>query len=300
MSGDLDLLIGKWTVWVKNWTWEYEFQRDGRVTWRDLHSAEKSSGNWAATSKLVNMWWKDSATRESWQRPLTASSDHTWYESSYYRGKYRIEKANAPVPVPPGPAPGPSPGPAPSSKSVPIEQTVGVLARMFTYRSPWRIVGSAGGSGGFSVISAGGGSIDVVSDGGDKGTIKFVAAGASLGFKAMPFSLTFSTRDMTSVPGLEQTRIRARTSKPLEFDDLTGPMAVASFTATSIIAGAEGGSLSIYFFGLPGLVALGSLIVPGAAGLLGSAALNCKAMGMTAGEVRGADASVSVAVGYGW
>jgi hypothetical protein len=30
--GDLDLLIGKWTVWVKDWTWEYEFQRDGRVT----------------------------------------------------------------------------------------------------------------------------------------------------------------------------------------------------------------------------------------------------------------------------
>jgi hypothetical protein len=62
MAGDLDLLIGKWTVRVKNWIWEYEFQRDGRVTWRDRHSAEKGSGNWAATSKLVNMWWNGSAT----------------------------------------------------------------------------------------------------------------------------------------------------------------------------------------------------------------------------------------------
>jgi hypothetical protein len=92
----------------------------------------------------------------------------------------------------------------------------------------------------------------------------------------------------------------ARTSRPLEFDDLTGPLGVASLTATSSLAAGEGGSLSIYFFGLPALVAIGSLIVPGAAGLLGSAAMNCKAMGMTAGEARGADASFSVAVGYGW
>src|SRR4029450_4532650 len=128
MAGDLDLLIGKWTVWVKNWTWEYEFQRDGRVTWRDLGSAEKGSGNWAANSKLVNVWWKGSPTRESWLRPLTAKNDHTWYESSYFRGKYRIEKAGSPIPVPPGPAPGPSPSPspAPPAKGAKIEQTVGV------------------------------------------------------------------------------------------------------------------------------------------------------------------------------
>jgi len=47
MAGDLDLLSGKWTVSIKNWNWEYEFHRDGRVTWRDLHSSEKGSGNWA-------------------------------------------------------------------------------------------------------------------------------------------------------------------------------------------------------------------------------------------------------------
>ena len=110
MAGDLDLLIGKWTVKVKAWTWEYEFQRDGRVNWRDLNSFEKGSGNWASTSKLVNIWWKGSKTRESWQRPLTPSNDKTWYELSYFRGKYRIEKAGsaAPVPVPPTPRPGPT------------------------------------------------------------------------------------------------------------------------------------------------------------------------------------------------
>lgn len=103
MAGDLDLLIGTWTVRVKGWVWEYDFRRDGGVTWRDLGSMESGVGNWAASSKLVNMWWKGSTTRESWQRPLTSGNDHTWYESSYYRGKYRIEKTGftPPSPTPP-------------------------------------------------------------------------------------------------------------------------------------------------------------------------------------------------------
>ena len=115
MASDLDLLIGKWTVKVKEWTWEYEFLRDGgrdsgRVTWRDLNSFEKGSGNWAATSKLVNIFWNGSKTRESWQRPLTTSNDKTWYESSYFRGKYRIAKAGGATPGP-GPTPPPLPTP---------------------------------------------------------------------------------------------------------------------------------------------------------------------------------------------
>ena len=61
------------------------------MTWQDLKSAEKGSGTWAANSKLVNIWWKDSATRESWIRPLTPTPplNKTWYESSYYRGNIR-------------------------------------------------------------------------------------------------------------------------------------------------------------------------------------------------------------------
>lgn len=103
MAGDLDLLTGTWTVKVKGWVWEYDFRSDGGVTWRDLGSMESGVGNWAATSKLVNIWWKGSTTRESWQRPLTNSNDHTWYEAPYYRGRYRIEKTGfvAPSPTPP-------------------------------------------------------------------------------------------------------------------------------------------------------------------------------------------------------
>ena len=104
MSGDLDLLIGKWLVKVRPpgrpepWTWEYEFLPGGSVNWHDLKSAEKGTGNWAANSKLVNIWWKDSATRESWLRPLVPAPplNKTWYESSYYRGQYKIEKPACP------------------------------------------------------------------------------------------------------------------------------------------------------------------------------------------------------------
>jgi len=110
MAGDLDVLIGKWIVKVRPpgmkepWTWEYEFFPGGRVTWRDMKSAEKGEGNWAASSKLVNMSWKDSTTRESWKRPLTATptDDKTWYESSYFRGQYKIEKPVCPGFLTPG------------------------------------------------------------------------------------------------------------------------------------------------------------------------------------------------------
>jgi hypothetical protein len=104
MAGDLDVLIGKWIVKVRQpgsrepWTWEYDFQPGGSVTWQDLKGADKGSGTWAASAKLVNISWKDSATRESWIRPLTPTPplDKTWYDSSYYRGQYKIEKPSCP------------------------------------------------------------------------------------------------------------------------------------------------------------------------------------------------------------
>lgn len=102
--GDLDVLIGKWIVKVRQsgspepWTWEYDFRPGGIVTWQDLKGAESGSGTWAATPKLVNISWKDSATRESWRRPLTPTPplSMTWYESSYYRGQYKVEKPLCP------------------------------------------------------------------------------------------------------------------------------------------------------------------------------------------------------------
>src|SRR5689334_16680368 len=104
MAGDLDLLIGKWIVKVRPqgrpepWTWEYDFQPGGSVTWRDLKSAERGTGSWVANAKQVNISWSDSATRESWVRPLTPTPPlyKAWYEASYYRGTYKIEKPSCP------------------------------------------------------------------------------------------------------------------------------------------------------------------------------------------------------------
>src|SRR5262245_7709448 len=89
LMSDLDLLIGKWVVKVRPpgrpepWTWEYEFKPGNVVTWQDLKGSEHGKGTWNSNSKLVNMWWEGSATRESWLRPLTPTPppSKTWYEA---------------------------------------------------------------------------------------------------------------------------------------------------------------------------------------------------------------------------
>ena len=90
---DRQLLIGKWTVHVKNWLWEYQFFPDGVVTWRDTRSNENGTGRWSMTTSLMNLFWLNSSTKESWQLPLSAASNkRTWYSAPYYTGPYQIEK----------------------------------------------------------------------------------------------------------------------------------------------------------------------------------------------------------------
>ena len=96
MADDREQLIGKWTVWVLSWVWEYEFRADGTMTWKDTRGPEKGVGKWAMSGSLVNLFWTDSTTKESWQRPLNSAvavQDHkTFYSSPYFTGAYRIEK----------------------------------------------------------------------------------------------------------------------------------------------------------------------------------------------------------------
>ena len=94
MSGERDLLIGTWKVWVKSWVWEYEFYPNGTVTWRDPSSREKGSGRWSMSSSLVNISWTDSVTKESWQRSalIGGRNNKTYYSSPYYTGPYYVEK----------------------------------------------------------------------------------------------------------------------------------------------------------------------------------------------------------------
>ena len=92
MADDTQEIIGKWTVRVKDWVWEYEFSPDGKVTWRDTRSNEKGAGRWSLAPKLINLSWSGSSTKESWYRPLTPSKQEGWMSSSYYNGKYKMEK----------------------------------------------------------------------------------------------------------------------------------------------------------------------------------------------------------------
>jgi len=99
MADDKQLLIGKWTVWVKDWIWEYEFSSNGTVAWKDTRSLEKGSGNWSMSSKLVNLSWLNSTTRESWHRPLDILlNKKTFYSSTYFTGPYQIEKVRSVTP----------------------------------------------------------------------------------------------------------------------------------------------------------------------------------------------------------
>lgn len=93
MPDDKQLLLGKWTVWVKDWAWEYEFSADGTVVWRDTRSLERGIGRWTMSPSLVNLQWRNSTTKESWRRPLKAArNSNTFYSSSYFSGPYNIEK----------------------------------------------------------------------------------------------------------------------------------------------------------------------------------------------------------------
>ena len=94
MADDRKVLIGKWTVRVKDWLWEYEFSENGAVTWRDTRSLEKGSGRWSMGPMSLYISWSNSPqTKESWQLPLsTASNKKAWYSAPYYTGPYQIEK----------------------------------------------------------------------------------------------------------------------------------------------------------------------------------------------------------------
>src|SRR5262249_6015140 len=101
MANDALALVGKWTVKVKHWSWEYDFTPDGRVTWRDTRSLENGVGRWSLAPNVVNMSWSDSSTKESWRRPITPPLQSGSYDSGYYKGPYEARKIIAPPANPP-------------------------------------------------------------------------------------------------------------------------------------------------------------------------------------------------------
>ena len=85
-------IVGTWTVKFRNWTWEYIFTDDKKVTWRDPLNQMSGKGRWSETSKLINILW-ESKTAESWHLPINPVKQTGWYSASYGEGPLSAKKA---------------------------------------------------------------------------------------------------------------------------------------------------------------------------------------------------------------
>lgn len=95
MAGDLQDIVGTWTVKFKRWTWEYTFTGDGEVTWRDPLNNMHGSGRWTLSPKSINLSWLTSPTKESWQRPITPNNQSGSISASYGTGPFQANKADS-------------------------------------------------------------------------------------------------------------------------------------------------------------------------------------------------------------
>jgi len=98
---DRKLVVGIWSVRFKNWTWEYNFSFDGRVTWRDPLNGMNGSGRWAKQGNYINITWYDSTTKESFRCPLKPADQIGWYDASYGVGQSKAKKLPDPPAAPP-------------------------------------------------------------------------------------------------------------------------------------------------------------------------------------------------------
>jgi hypothetical protein len=64
----------KWTVHVKNWTWEYVFAQKGTVRWTDPMNGMHGAGTWKLDKDRLITRWFGSKTWEEWDLPITPSA----------------------------------------------------------------------------------------------------------------------------------------------------------------------------------------------------------------------------------
>jgi hypothetical protein len=171
-----------------------------------------------------------------------------------------------------------------------------VVDEVFTRSSPWEFTSSGGGSLSAVVFGASGGLLYLKNnDSGQEKRLYYGVVGGSVG--PLPAGGSYSTPDMWST-GLG--KIRTRADGPLTFDKMTGAMCVLS---GSLVGGTatfmQGLSSSIYFLGIPALPALESFPLPLVLNWIATGAVYANAIGMMVGRAQGADAGISVEIGYG-
>lgn len=170
-----------------------------------------------------------------------------------------------------------------------------VINDLFTVSTPWSFSTSGGGSASALVFGVSGGVLYLKNDNTkEEKKLWYGAGGASVG--PLPGGGSFSTPDMFS-SGVGH--IRGRTEGALTFDDLTGPICILSVAAVGGTATAvQGGSASIYFMGVPTFYAITNVAVPLVLNWIATSAMSARAIGMMYGRALGADAGVSIEIGY--
>jgi len=64
-------LRGRWRVKLKPWTWYYDFDDKGHVSWLDPLNGETGKGTWTIKGGTLNLSWAPaSSTRETWKLPI--------------------------------------------------------------------------------------------------------------------------------------------------------------------------------------------------------------------------------------
>ena len=178
-----------------------------------------------------------------------------------------------------------------------LSQTVNrIVDEIFTRSSPWEFTSSAGGSLSIAVFGASGGALYLKNNqSGEEKKLYYGIIGGSVG--PLPFGGSYSTPDMWST-GIG--KIRTRAAGALTFSDMTGAMCVLSgaFVGGTATLG-QGASSSIYFLGIPTVPALESFPFPLVLNWIATGATQAKAIGMMVGRAKGADAGISVEIGYG-
>lgn len=170
-----------------------------------------------------------------------------------------------------------------------------VVNDLFTVSTPWSFSSSRGGSLGAEMIGVSGGVLRLKNaKTHEEKELWYGAAGASVG--PLPVVGTFSTPDMFSKC---VGQIRARTSDPVTFEDMTGPICILSVSLVGRTGSVgEGGSASIYFLGIPAFCAITDVAVPLVLNWVATSAISARCVGMMYGRPLGAAAGLSIEIGY--
>lgn len=94
MAEDKVDILGRWRVTFRDWTWEYVFNADGSVLWRDPLNNEKGAGRWGLTNATIYIAWSKSKTKETWNRPVRQQSQSGYIDADYAKGTFTAEKIN--------------------------------------------------------------------------------------------------------------------------------------------------------------------------------------------------------------